>query len=49
MVRLLYPARANKLALAATGDFFRLLGMDVQVEADADLPMLIKNLAPAAG
>jgi 3-hydroxybutyryl-CoA dehydrogenase len=47
-VRLLYPARADKLALAATGDFFRLLGMDVQIEPDADLPMLIKNLAPSA-
>lgn len=47
-VQILYPASADKEALAATGDFFRLLHLDVQVEPDADLPMLIKNLTPAA-
>lgn len=47
-VQLLYPAGANTRALATTGDFFRLLRMEVQIEPDPDLPMLIKNVIPAA-
>jgi 3-hydroxybutyryl-CoA dehydrogenase len=42
-VRLLYPASANEQVLAAVGDFLRVLGLQVQMEADPDVPMLVKN------
>lgn len=48
-VRLLYPASADEEVLAATGDFFRSLCMDMQMEPDPDVPMLMKNLAHTTG
>jgi 3-hydroxybutyryl-CoA dehydrogenase len=43
-IRLLYPASADQSALAAARRFFEQLGSQVEIEADPDLPMLMKNI-----
>ena len=42
-VRLLYPAGAAEATLSAVEGFLRALGLEVLVEADPDVPMLMKN------
>ena len=42
-VRLLYPASIHEQVLTAVGDFLQALGLQVQSEADPDVPMLVKN------
>lgn len=42
-VRLLYPASINEQVLTVVDDFLRSLGLQVQSEADPDVPMLVKN------
>ncbi len=42
-VRLLYPASINEQVLTAVDDFLQSLGLQVQSEADPDVPMLVKN------
>jgi 3-hydroxybutyryl-CoA dehydrogenase len=46
-IRLLHPASACKLMLAAAEDFLRRLGLKVVTELDPDAPMLMKN-SPAS-
>jgi 3-hydroxybutyryl-CoA dehydrogenase len=46
--RLIHPPAANPELLAATETFFTSLGLTIQIEADPDAPMLMKNLAPTA-
>lgn len=48
VVRLLYPASADELALAAAVGFLHSLRMEVQREPDPDVPVLLKNLAHTA-
>jgi len=43
-VRLLYPASADPVALDATREFLQAVGNEVELEADPDLPMLMKNI-----
>jgi 3-hydroxybutyryl-CoA dehydrogenase len=43
-LRILYPASANEAVLKASEQFFAALGSTVTVEADPDLPMLMKNI-----
>ncbi len=43
-VRLLHPAGASEAALKTVSGFLRALGGAVRVEADADAPVLVKNL-----
>jgi 3-hydroxybutyryl-CoA dehydrogenase len=43
-IRILYPASADKAVLSASEDFFAALGSVVTIEADPDLPMLMKNI-----
>jgi 3-hydroxybutyryl-CoA dehydrogenase len=43
VVRLLYPAAADKSTLSAVGDFLGALGVEVQRERDPDVPALMKN------
>jgi 3-hydroxybutyryl-CoA dehydrogenase len=45
VVRLLYPASAAVSTLAAVGDFLGALGLEVRLEADPDVPVLMKNAA----
>lgn len=49
IVRLLYPASASEQALGATDKFLRLLGREVQIETDPDVPVLMKNMAHIVG
>ena len=44
--RLIHPPAANAELLDATEVFFKSLGLTIQVEADPDAPMLMKNLEP---
>lgn len=44
-VRVLYPAAAAEATLSAVEGFLRALGLEVRVEADPDVPMLMKNAA----
>jgi 3-hydroxybutyryl-CoA dehydrogenase len=44
-LRLLHPAAAAPVPLAATRAFFQSLGLSVETEIDPDAPMLMKNLA----
>ena len=48
-VRLLFPQAADEQALGAAGKFLRSLGIEVRTEPDPDVPLLMKNLARAAG
>jgi 3-hydroxybutyryl-CoA dehydrogenase len=43
VVRLLYPTAADSATLTAVGDMLQALGVVVQLEADPDVPVLIKN------
>jgi len=43
-VKLLYPASADHAALSATMEFLQAVGSQVEMEADPDLPMLMKNI-----
>jgi 3-hydroxybutyryl-CoA dehydrogenase len=43
-IRLLYPASADQAALHAATRFFTKVGSQVEIEADPDLPMLMKNI-----
>jgi len=45
--RLLTPSGAEQHAVATVADFLSALGCAVRVEADADVPMLVKNLGQA--
>jgi 3-hydroxybutyryl-CoA dehydrogenase len=49
IVRLLYPASASEQALGTTDKFLRLLGREVQIETDPDVPVLMKNMAHIVG
>jgi 3-hydroxybutyryl-CoA dehydrogenase len=44
--RLIHAPAANPELLAATANFFKTLGLAIQIESDPDAPMLMKNLAP---
>jgi 3-hydroxybutyryl-CoA dehydrogenase len=44
-VRLLYPAGVGEQVLAGMGRFLEALGVAVRMEADPDVPMLVKNAA----
>ena len=46
-IRLLHPAGASKLMLAAVEDFLHALGLKIITESDPDAPMLMKN-SPAS-
>jgi 3-hydroxybutyryl-CoA dehydrogenase len=46
-IRLLYPASADQAALVAATRFFQQAGSQVEIEADPDLPMLMKNIVYA--
>lgn len=46
-VRLLYPAAAAESMLRAVEGFLGALGLRVQVEADPDVPVLMKNAVRA--
>lgn len=43
-IRLLYPASADQDVLGAASQFFAAAGSQVEIEADPDLPMLMKNI-----
>ena len=43
-IRLLHPAATDPAVINATRQFFELLGNQVQVELDPELPMLMKNI-----
>ena len=43
-ISLLFPASANPAVLQVTEHFFTALGNHVRLEADPDLPMLMKNI-----
>jgi 3-hydroxybutyryl-CoA dehydrogenase len=43
-VRVLYPAGCSEGALAGVEGFLRRVGLSVEIEADPDVPMLVKNL-----
>jgi 3-hydroxybutyryl-CoA dehydrogenase len=45
LIRLLYPAAVAEGTLIAVGGFLRKLGVEVQPEADPDVPALMKNAA----
>ena len=45
LVRVLYPSAATQEMLAAVSGFLRRLGIEVQPEADPDVPELMKNAA----
>lgn len=48
MVRVLYPEAAAEAALLAVEGFLGALGFEVRVEADPDVPVLMKNVADLA-
>ena len=43
-VRLLHPAETSESSLRAVAEFLRAVGAAVEIEADQDAPMLVKNL-----
>jgi 3-hydroxybutyryl-CoA dehydrogenase len=47
-IRLLYPASADERALVGVAGFLHSLRIEVQREADPDVPVLLKNLAHPA-
>jgi 3-hydroxybutyryl-CoA dehydrogenase len=47
VVRLLYPAVVAQPTLTAMDLFLRELGLEVLTEPDPDVPVLMKNIAPA--
>ena len=43
VVRLLYPAAASEATLTAVDKFLQALGVEVRLEADPEVPLLMKN------